>query len=328
MRTKQIPFGLVRIVYTSQDYEPALLAAFGEREIPIQFTSGRPVSGKDSIRMLLSLIQWASDGYRYKDLKSVLLNPLFQIPLQNAEQEEGDCRKTADGLKEFLKGIDDRIGWGLDRYKKFLAEAEKERGEHAPLHTKEYLEFLQDAVNLFDAAGEYIDAAVLLDSMTAFVKKYTRRNEDNRIILPLLEKESRELAFMLPLESLEEALSLLRDRLEKLSSEDKEDPGAVAACRLSGLEILDRPYIYVIGLADRHYGSALIESPVLNDLEREKYLDLSIGNVSLCRDKAARRLKEYESSLELSETEEIHMGYCCSADRISASDQGQHLCGG
>ena len=150
MRTKQIPFGLVRIVYTSQDYEPALLAAFGEREIPIQFTSGRPVSGKDSIRMLLSLIQWASDGYRYKDLKSVLLNPLFQIPLQNAEQEEGDCRKTADGLKEFLKGIDDRIGWGLDRYKKFLAEAEKERGEHAPLHTKEYLEFLQDAVNLFD----------------------------------------------------------------------------------------------------------------------------------------------------------------------------------
>ena len=311
MRTKQIPFGWVRIVYTSQDYEPALLAAFGEREIPIQFTSGRPVSGKDSIRMLLSLIQWASDGYRYKDLKSVLLNPLFQIPLQNAEQEEGAGRKTADGLKEFLKGIDDRIGWGLDRYKKFLAEAEKERGEHAPLHTKEYLEFLQDAVNLFDAAGEYVDAAALLDSMTAFVKKYTRRNEDNRIILPLLEKESRELAFMLPLESLEEALSLLKDRLEKLSSEDKEDPGAVAACRLRGLEILDRPYIYVIGLADRHYGSALIESPVLNDLEREKYLDLSIGNVSLCRDKAARRLEEYESSLELSETEEIHMGYCC-----------------
>ena len=300
-----------KILYTSQDYEPALLAAFGEREIPIRFTSGRPVSGKDSIRMLLSLIQWASDGYRYKDLKSVLLNPLFQIPLQNAEQEEGAGRKTVDGLKEFLKGIDDRIGWGLERYKKFLAETEQEREDCAPLHTEEYLEFLQDAANLFTWEGEKVDAAALLDSMTAFVKKYSRSNEDNRIILPLLEKESRELAFMLPLESLEEALSLLRDRLEKLSSEDKEDPGAVAACRLSGLEILDRPYIYVIGLADRHYGSALIESPVLNDLEREKYLDLSIGNVSLCRDKAARRLKEYESSLELSETEEIHMGYCC-----------------
>lgn len=313
IRTKQIPFGDVRIVYTSQDYEPALQAAFGERRVPIRFTSGRPVSGKSSVRMLLSLIQWAADGYRYEDLKSVVLNPLFAIPAHTEEEE-----KPVNAAKEFLKGIDDKIGWGLDRYKKFLKETsersekrEEKEGEKKTFHTTGYLEFLQDVVSAFDGIREPVDASELFGAMIAFAKKYSRRTEENKIILPLLEKERKELAFMLPLESIDEALALLKDRLENLAADDMEDPGAVAACRISGVELLDRPYIYVIGLADRHYGVSLIESPVLNDQEREEYFDLTAGNVRLSRNQAAKRLENYVSSLEYSETQEIHMGYCC-----------------
>lgn len=326
MRTKQIPFGQVRIVYTSQDYELSLQAAFGERKVPVRFTGGRLISGKDSIRMLLSLIKWASEGYRYEDLKSVVMNPLFAIPVRDAGQidgtgqaeeagqaeaagqAEGNGQKTVNALKEFLKGIDDRIGWGLDRYKKFILEAEQ-TGKF--VHTAEYLAFLGDAVGIFDAVRLPVDAAALFGSMIAFVRKYSRSNEDCRVVLPLLEKERRELAFMLPLESLAETLDLLKDRLENMSAGEAEDPSAVEACRISGVELLDRPYIYVIGLADRHYGTALIESPVLNDLEREKYFDFASGNVTLSRDRAGRRLQNYEASLELSEAAEIHLGFCC-----------------
>ena len=77
------------------------------------------------------------------------------------------------------------------------------------------------------------------------------------------------------------------------------------------MELLDRPYIYVIGLADRHFGISLIESPVLNDQERLVYFDRSVGNVPLSEEKAAKHLEQYVTSLELSEVQEIHMGYCC-----------------
>ena len=311
IRARQIPFGQVRIVYTSQDYEPALQAAFGERRVPVRFTSGRPVSGKDSIRMLLSLIQWASNGYRYEDLKSIVLNPLFVIPVQEGE-------KPVNSAREFLKGIEDGIGWGLDRYKKFLKESEKEKEEEKEkekekkaFHTNAYLQFIKDVVSVFDGIREPVDAAALFGVMIAFAKKYSRRTEDNRVILPLLEKERKELAFMLPLESLGEALNLLQDRLENMSADDREDSRAVAACRISGGELLDRPYIYVIGLADRHFGISLIESPVLNDHERLVYFDRSVGNVPLSEEKAAKHLEQYVTSLELSEVQEIHMGYCC-----------------
>ena len=307
IRARQIPFGQVRIVYTSQDYEPALQAAFGERRVPVRFTSGRPVSGKDSIRMLLSLIQWASNGYRYEDLKSIVLNPLFVIPVQEGE-------KPVNSAREFLKGIEDGIGWGLDRYKKFLKESEKEKEEEKEkkaFHTNAYLQFIKDVVSVFDGIREPVDAAALFGVMIAFAKKYSRRTEDNRVILPLLEKERKELAFMLPLESLGEALNLLQDRLENMSADDREDSRAVAACRISGVELLDRPYIYVIGLADRHFGISLIESPVLNDHERLVYFDRSVGNVPLSEEKAAKHLEQYVTSLELSEVQEIHMGYCC-----------------
>ena len=309
IRSRKIPFGQVCIVYTSQDYEPALLAAFGERRVPIRFLSGRPVSGMDSVRMLLSLVQWAEDGYRYEDLKSVVLNPLFVIP---AEDDE----KPVNGVKEFLKGIDDKIGWGLDRYKKFLYET-RETEQYAEsaawqyTHPEKYLTFLQDAVSVFDGIREPVDTAALFAAMTAFVKKYSRRAEEHKYIRPLLEKKTKELAFMLPVEDIKAALALLKDRLVNMSLEDAEDSCAVSACRIGGIEILDRPYIYVIGLADRHYGSALIESPVLNDAERVRYFDMSVGNVSLAGEQAARRIENYVKSLEISEAKEIHMGYCC-----------------
>ena len=299
IRERQIPFGQVRILYTSQDYEPSLLAAFGERRVPICFPGGRPVSGENSVRMLLSLVSWAANGYRYENLKSVVLNPLFALPVQ-----DGDA--PVNGSKEFFKGIDDKIGWGLERYQKFLKTAKEKTS-----HKEAFLTFLQDAVNIFVDLNGTIDAALLWETLTSFTKKYSRRAEEHKFIRPLLDKEQRELSFMLPLPDLKEALELLKDRLEHLSLEDSERSDAVAACRISGVEILDRPYIFVIGLADRHYGSALIESPVLNDVERGRYFDLSTGNVTLSADQAARRLENYVKSLELSETEEIHMGYCC-----------------
>ena len=307
IRTRQIPFGQVCIVYTAKDYEQALLAAFGERRVPICFPDGRPVSGTDSIRMLLSLVQWASNGYRYEDLKNVVMNPLFVIPSDSEEQ-------SVNGIREFLKGIDDGIGWGLNRYKKFLKYAQKEKQTAAAVeytHSDEYLTFLQDVVAIFDGIQEPVDTASVFAAMTAFARKYSRRTEEHKYIRPLLDKETKKLSFMLPVEDTKSMLALLKDRLENMTLDDAEDSGAAAACRIGGVEILDRPYIYVIGLADRHYGSALIESPVLNDAERMQYFDLSAGNVPLAKDQAAKRLENYEKSLEISETREIHMGYCC-----------------
>ena len=53
-----------------------------------------------------------------------------------------------------------------------------------------------------------------------------------------------------PAADLQEAAGFVRDVLGQLRPEEPEDPGAVAAGMLAGPEVLDRPYLYVLGLAD------------------------------------------------------------------------------
>ena len=297
IRRRKLPFGQVCVLYTSPDYEPVLSGAFGERRIPLCFPDGRSAACSDSIQMLLALIRWAAGGYRYEDLKAVVLNPLFRIPCAEGARVKG--------LEEFLQGAADGIGWGLDRYERFL-EAPRSRKPHS----EEFLSFLSDAAGVFGGDADLRDTAALFGRMAGFVKKYSRGAEEHQYVYPALDREVRRLSLRLPAESVRESLELLEDRLRSLALVTGENASSVSACCLSGVRLPDRPYLYVIGLSDRQYSESPAESPVLNDEELALYFDRTAGNVPLAEEQPAKRMEYYIRSLTLSDSREIHAGRC------------------
>lgn len=302
IKNRNIPFGQVSILYTSKEHEVSLLAAFERQNAPIRFLSGRSVSGSNIVRLLLSVINWAQNGYRYEDIKAVILNPAFYIP---SEDENNFVNPT----NEFLRGIDDGIGMGLDRYLSFIDRQKNLTDNNHFIHRNEYIEFLSDITKMFYCLPEPVDIFDLFDTLLVFADRYSRKNEENGIILSMLKKEHEKLRYVLPEDTLTSSISFISDFLKNLSLTESASPASVSASVLNGIKVLDRPYLYVIGLADRHYGIALIESPVLNDEERRQYLDLKHGNVKLSANKASDRLEAYLKSFELSNVTEIHAGY-------------------
>ena len=76
---------------------------------------------------------------------------------------------------------------------------------------------------------------------------------------------------------------------------------AINAITVGRGQVLERPYVYVIGFSDKHYRQAFSESPVLSDEEREEYLDVLKGNVLLAKDMPMKRQKRRKKKAESKE---------------------------
>ncbi len=292
-----IPFGDVRIVYSSPAYEAPLAAAFGMRGIPLRFVTGRSAAGTDPVHLMLCLLDWAENDYRYEYLRPVVLDPAFGWP-------EG---READGTpaEEFLRLADEGIGWGLERYGAFLRRQER-AGRSSPA----FRAFLRDVTGIFRGLPAPVRPGELFSRLRSFADAYGGNAEQADVLRPLLRKTQEDLDMAAPAADLQEAAGFVRDVLGQLRPEEPEDPGAVAAGMLAGPEVLDRPYLYVLGLADRHCAAPLTESPVLNDGERRKYFDRTAGRVPLACERPAERMAAYLRSLRGAEAREIHVGYC------------------
>ena len=72
--------------------------------------------------------------------------------------------------------------------------------------------------------------------------------------------------------SLEESIELIADMLERTRDKDKESSSAIRCEQVSSWTILNRPYVYMIGLSLKDLLTSTTESPVLTDEEMEKKL--------------------------------------------------------
>lgn len=316
IKNLKVPFGQVGLIYASSDYEPYIIAAFGQQNIPINFTSGRNIAGYRLVQFIIKILDWAKGGYIYKDLKPLMLNPIIRVE-KNKQDEEN---QYVSMFYEFTKGIEDGIGWGLDRYIDFVKRYTEDKDNFVGFkkHTDEYVQFISDLINLFIGIEkrEIIDVAGLFSELIYFSYKYTsNNNEELKYLKGLLRDELKNLYYVDEVYSLTEAIDLIIDVLNEMSICEEEESNAISAYTINGLRIMDRPYQYVIGLADKFFAMNMTESPVLLDDEREACFELEIGNVPLAKERANKKNQYYSDSFLTLKKGEIFLG-CSTYDTI------------
>ena len=311
----KIPFGKVNLIYTSAEYESLISGICAQKNIPVNFISGRSASGLEYIRLIRSILAWADGNYAYQLLKPVFFNRLVSIDGIDAD---GNKYKI-NTVREFLKGIDEGIGWGLERYVNFIEayNAKLSDTEVVPKFglKKDFVDVLSALCNVFvklEEAAQKGDVVVsdMLFEITRIADAISQKNsKEKNLIKSALKNEINCLKYRASVNTLHEAIKVICEDLDRIMFSDEESSMAINAITVGRGQVLERPYVYVIGLSDKHYRQAFSESPVLSDEEREEYLDVLKGNVLLGKDMPMRRQKDFEFTLDSLKTGVVHIGY-------------------
>ena len=323
IQKKKIPFGKVSLLYSSREYEPFIKGMLAVQQIPHCFVSGYSAESLPSIRLILDLLSWAEGGYVYEQLEPVVRNPVFQIKEnfqikekveegEKEEKEEKNKGRNINVLAALQKGIDAGIGWGLSRYELDKAwEYAKERtGEE---YSAEFIQCLKKLAGIFKDCQDQ-DKKVFVGELFAkileFIRMYQRKHEEWKIEKGILEDAQRNFQCMQRTLPLEDAIVFIRKYLKQMVYQDEEKTDMVQVIYFQGMQVLERPYQYVIGLSDMHFGGNMAESPVLSDKELKLYLDTKEGAVQLAENRESNHKEQCQNSFATaSDGTEFYLGY-------------------
>lgn len=311
----KIPFGKVNLMYTSAEYESLISGICAQKNIPVNFISGRSASGLEYIRLIRSILAWADGNYAYQLLKPVFFNRLVGI---NGIDTDGNEHKI-NVVREFLKGINEGIGWGLDRYVKFIEDYNTQLIDTEEVSKfslkKEFVDVIGALCNVFVKYEEAarMGAIVISDMLfeiTKIADDITPKNsKEKNLVKSALKNEINCLKYRASVDTLHEAIKVIYEDLDRIMFSDEESSMAINAITTGKGQVLERPYVYVIGLSDKHYRQAFSESPVLSDEERKEYLDMLKGNVLLAKDIPIKKQKDFEFTIDSLKAGEVHIGY-------------------
>ena len=308
----KIPLGQVTLLYTSPEYESYIAGSCAQQDIPVRFVSGRSARGFNYVRVLQGILAWAGNNYNYEALKPLFCNPIVKFT--------GDNKIEDNYMRAFIQGINTGIGWGLQRYRRYFKSKNKntiaidESSDTDTYHR--FLSILDRLSALFDSFERKtkrggIDLSEMLRQIVEFADSITvPRNSEMKYINASLNKEIKGLKYRNPAANVSEAVQILQEDIDRFQAKEKEKDDAIQAVMEKGFRILERPFVYVIGLSDKQYRQAVTESPVLSDEERERYFDMERGNVILAKNRPAKRQKDFIQTLESLQTGRISIGYC------------------
>lgn len=306
----KIPLGQVALIYTASEYESYIAGSCAQQDISVRFVSGRSARGFNYVRVLQAILTWAGNNYSYESLKPLFFNPLVRITGKN---------RTEDNyMRAFIQGINTGIGWGLLRYRHYFKnknDIETDGNSDSDTYHA-FLAILDRLSSLFysferETKRGGINLSEMLRALLEFADSITvPRNPEMKYIKAFLNQEIKGLKYRNPAASVSEAVQILAEDIDRIQAREKEKPDAIQAVRAGGFQIIERPYVYVIGLSDKQYRQAVAESPVLSDKERERYFDLTKGNVILAKNWPAKRQKDFIQMLESLQTGRINIGYC------------------
>ena len=294
---KGYPFDKVNIFYTSGAYEPFIRSGFDRRGIACHFATGENISSKPFVQLLLALLEYAKEDYLYALLNPVMENPLLTFQRLSLDEEVLDKPLTC-----FNHFIRKGIGWGRKRYLDCIAREEKD--ENTKKKYEGYLQFLKDLLYVF----EENDCGTLYHRLLDFAAKYTNnKNMERNLILSALKEDMAVFERMSDQKDQKESIRLIEEHLKTKTIKNMEkDRGSVQVMKIQNLEVLERPYQYVIGLSAKQFQADTTESPVLSDDELERYLT---GTLHLARDNGKRLTENLKHSLETLNNGWIVMGY-------------------
>ena len=297
-------YGDVCIYYSSMEYEPFLEALFGSYKIPYSMTNRQTTEDNRYVGLMKLVLRWAESNYSYQELKNVV---------------------RADGVKNmvkpFYKTIRKNIGWGLEQYKLYIESISEQTDAYEK--NKDYVEFLKKLVAVFDVEYEnMVSYKTIYERLLNFVTEVLgTRHQDWGKVKSVLYQEIQILDQM-ELGEMKDVLYILQKRLNALRWNDAEKSDAVVLKKLSEkVTVLNRKYVYFLGLSAAHFGRGSMNSPILSDTELVQYLERKDGFLVLSEEKEQHLIDALYHTLATREEEtQIYVGYS-SYDTINLRPQ-------
>lgn len=281
---KQLPLGEVLVLYTSAEYEMYLEALFGSWKIPYCMTNRQTVTDNRYLGLMKQILRWAEEGYAYEKLKAVVTCPGVSYVTKSEDGEE----KYQSYIYPFYRGI-----------------------KHEPKGAfKDWLEELRGVFQKgADGAFSYADTYLRL---VDFARKTIGNHQDYAYISSSLYKEVDGLRMMGKTSDESALLRILRERIQSISFSDAEEKNAVCIEKYVGnVRVLDRKYVYLVGMSSAHVSSATTDSPVLSEEEMKVYLSAEHGFLALGTALEEHYRRNLYRTIATREDEtQISIGYC------------------
>lgn len=304
-------YGDVCVLYTSAEYETFLEAQFGSSRIPCCMTSRQLAADNRYIGFMKSVLRWAKSGYLYSELKPVVC-----------------AQGTYRIMNLFYDEIKKNIGWGLERYKAYVdrmsltdaekadyekcSEQERAKKYEAYEKRKDYIEFLRKLIYVFDFEDiNRVSYKEVYNRLLEFVRDIIGNHSDYAVVKNAMYQEIK-IFEQMGNACMDEVISMLQKRVNALHWSDSEENNKVVVEQLTDkVRILDRKYIYLIGMSAAHFGKKSVSSPILSDEELGVYLNKNAGFVRFAN-QMERRLAEslYRTLTTCEKEKNLFIGYC------------------
>jgi hypothetical protein len=250
-----LPLGQVLVLHTAESQIQPLQAALDANGLYADFLSSHSVRSNPYITLMRNLLQWASADYSEAMLERILSNPALII---RAAKDTGETFNPAGDSRYFDCVInagnryraEDKmlLGWGYERNARFIQHESAEEYKQVP----EVLAFHEDLLKVFgDGEHQYTEVCpcIVWNAMVSFVENYTERKPERTAVLSTLEDTGKAIALDERVLPFAEAAALMGEMLETIKVSGREQPAAIAVRRLSDWTVIDRPYVYIIGLS-------------------------------------------------------------------------------
>ena len=328
---KKLPFGDVQIIYASDNQIQPISAMLKGHGIDVNFVSAVPSVSDPYISLSLRILDWASDRFSEKALCDVFAHPyLYYRVTKNVKDEDGNIvdeqGNALNGWYYFQHVLDEEnafvdkkvLGWGYERNREFInhvknkLDKEREKTDldttrHNIIISKEAAIDVHTALlDIFDVSREAVSPACIFDNLIKFLENYSRQSEERKIPFSLLDSVNKLLKQDDRTFELNEAITQIKDAIDRLSNKEGEAPSCVTAERLSDWIVVNRPYLYVVGLSLKDLKASMIESPVMTDEEIEKYVK---GYKPTTKQSEEQRKQSVYRTLALFEGASISLGY-------------------
>lgn len=277
---KNIAFGDVSVLYSSDNQLPTITAALRGNGIPMNILTNYSAKDNAYISLAKRIIEWAASDYSEKKLEAILSSPVITV---NVDDGAGNKINALSGQKyyDYVLNARDRredsfvLGWGYKRNSLFI--------EHEKLAIKEnsiieILKMHEALLGIFGDMGKPYDdnnkvlPITLYEKLVAFLEEYSCNGSEYAVGIDNMRRLSGAIRFEERALSLKDTLEFIDGLLCGIKISDAATNASVTVQAMNGWRLLDRPNVYLVGLSLKDMQTNTTESPVLSDAEMESFL--------------------------------------------------------
>lgn len=309
---KQIPFGKVTVLYSSDRQLRAISSALRGNKIPMKIISRFPASENGIILLAQRIIDWANEGFSESALERLLSSSnLKEINVKKTKKDGTEYEQNIVSFKYVQDARNRRdksftLGWGYDRNCDFV---EHELGLADSEEKKSLLAMHQALLDIFEPGiGDMYSVPEVSDKLITFMDDYSRCISDaDAAGIGLLRDLQITLQYDNDHYELADLCELFTDLLSSLRARDEEDNASVSVEAVRGWIPLERPYVYVTGQSLSEVKGSTNESPVLSDADMESLPET--GYIPTILNEAKQKENDVYRTLSTFSGDSIIFGY-------------------